>query len=344
MWPVYGEGQPDAAATAPTSRRGFLEDSVRGLLGGFAASEFVATGVLGGRSARAETLKDSPATMTLGMGNYGLQSLPVGEAIDLIDRLGFDALELSLMPDWPSAPGKLGADTRAVLRSRLASSGLKLRALMEDLPPAADDETHRQQLERLRRAADLGRQLSPDSPPLLQTVLGGGAWEEQRPLFARRLAEWRDLAEREQFRIAIKPHRAGAMSTPAQGLSLLRELGDSPWLGLVFDYSHYAFRDLPLQETLAEALPRVWHVAVKDVRRRDAGFEFDLPGVTGTIDHAAMLVQLREGGYRGDVCCEISSQVFKRAGYDPVAAATTCARTMTEAFRAAGIPRPERRK
>ena len=343
MLPLSTKDCPRADSSAHFTRRQWLQAAVGGVAGGAASwassSLFARPAVAAGNASRA-----APPVMTLGMGNYGLQSLPVLDAVALIDRLGFDSLELSLMPDWPSAPGKLGADTRAVLRARLAGSGLKLRALMEDLPPSAEEDLHRQQLERLRRAADLGRQLSPDAPPLVQTVLGGGTWDEQRPLFARRLADWRDLAQREQFRIAIKPHRAGAMSTPAQGLALLRELGDSPSLGLVFDYSHYAFRDLPLQETLAEALPRVWHVAVKDVKRRDAGFEFDLPGVAGTIDHAAMLVQLREGGYRGDVCCEISSQVFKRAGYDPVAAVTTCARNMAEAFRVAGIPREVRRQ
>jgi len=338
-WGMIGAGEGAASGGEPM--RGTA--GVRGDHRSGAHEGVVRPGEGGEGGEGGEEVPQGGGKMTLGMGNYGLRSLSVVEAVGLIERTGFEAVELSLMPDWPSAPERLPEGMRGELRRRLGDSGLKLRALMEDLPPAVDQAGHQRQMERLKRAGELGRALSPDERPLVQTVLGGGKWEEQRPLYVERLGEWRALAEREELRIAIKPHRFGAMSLPAMGLELLRELGDSVWLGLVYDSSHYAFREVSLRETLAEALPKVWHVAVKDVKRREGGVEFELPGVAGTIDHGAMLGQLREGGYGGDVCCEISGQVFKREGYDPVVAVETCAREMRGVFERAGMPRRGRR-
>jgi hypothetical protein len=44
------------------------------------------------------------------------------------------------------------------------------------------------------------------------------------------------------------------------------------------------------------------------------------------------LTLLREGGYRGDVCCEVSGMVSSKPGYDPVAAAKRCYQNVSPAF------------
>lgn len=312
-----------------------LELSRRQLLGALAA------GWLAPRAASADPERRA-TPLTLGIGNYGLQSLKVEEAVDLVSRTGFDSLELSLMAEWDSAPPKLSAERRREIRQRLADTGLRLTSLMEDLHPSADAAVHRQGLDRLKQAADLGHDLSPAQQPLIQTVLGGGTWESQRKLFVERLADWRKVGEECQTVIAIKPHRSGAMSQPAQGIWLLEQLGNPPELGLVYDYSHYAFRDLPLEETVRTAAPRLRHVAVKDVRRKGTELEFALPGETGTIDYPGLLTTLTESGYAGDICCEVSSQVFRKSGYDPLAATRLCYDHMSRAFEQAGIPRPPR--
>jgi len=160
-----------------------------------------------------------------------------------------------------------------------------------------------------------------------------------RGLFAERLAAWRDLAAREGFRIALKPHRFGALSTPALARQLLAALGDPPCLGIVFDESHLVFREIDLVEALATARPCLFHVAVKDTEQRDGTVAFALPGATGTPDHAALLRRLVAAGYAGDVCCEVSSQISKHPGYDPAAAARQCHRAIAAACAAAGIGR-----
>lgn len=277
--------------------------------------------------------------LTLSIGNYGMQSLSAEEALRAIADVGFDGVELSLMPDWDSAPEKLTAERRGELRRLLSDSGLRLASLMEDLPPSADDAEHRRSLDRLGRAAELGRDLAPHSPPLIQTVLGAGAWDEKKSLFRDRLGDWLDLAKKQETVIAVKPHRSGAMSQPAEAAWLLGQLGKPRWLGMVYDYSHYAFRNLPIADTVRTAAPYTVLVAVKDAVQRGDRVEFALAGEAGTIDYAAMLADFYQQGYRGSICCEVSSQVFRRAGYDPVAAARSCYRALQQAFEKSGVAR-----
>ena len=279
------------------------------------------------------------ARITLGIGTYGMPSLSPAAAVDLVADTGFDSIEIAVLADWPTAPERLTAVDRRDLRARLAGRGLVVSALMENLPPATDETAHRMQLDRLVRAAALARDLAPDRVPLVQTVLGGGRWDDVRALLLDRVGAWRDLADRDGFRIAVKPHRFGAMSTPAEGRWLIDQLGGPGSVGLVFDASHLVFRGIDLAAALATATPRLFHVAVKDAAEADGKVGFELPGTTGTPDHAATLRGLVTAGYGGDVCCEVSSQVSKRTGYDAAAAARQCHRAITAACVAAGIAR-----
>lgn len=283
--------------------------------------------------------RDPDAKMTLGIGNYGMQALKVEEAISLIAETGFDSLELSVMPDWDSAPSKFPEARRRTVRKQLDDTGLRLTSLMEDLHPSSDDAVHRQGIERLKLAIELGHALSPERPPLIQTVLGGGKWLEKRDLFVKRLADWKELAETTKTVISVKPHRSGAMSLPEDALWLLKELGNSDWLGMVYDYSHYADRQLPLEESIAAAAPATALIAVKDIQHNGKEYEFVLPGEAGTVNYTRLLKRFIAAGYTGDVCCEVSSQVFRKPGYDPVEAARKCYRNMAKAFTQAGMPR-----
>jgi sugar phosphate isomerase/epimerase len=287
----------------------------------------------------AQEAKDRPEGLTLGIGNYGMQSYRVEEAIRLIADLKYDSLELTVMPEWDSSPHKLTGERRVVVRKMLADTGLTLTSLMENLVPSPLDADHQKSLERLKLAAEFGNDLSPDSPPLIQTVLGGGEWSDKKELFRDRLGDWRRIAESTKTMIAIKPHRSGAMSTPEQAAWLLDQLGSSSRMGMIYDYSHYAMRGLSVAETVKSAFPTTVQIVVKDVAKNGDQFEFALPGEANTFDHAEILAAFYKSGYRRTVCCEVSSQVFRRPGYDAAAAAKACYDFMNRVFMSAGIPR-----
>lgn len=275
---------------------------------------------------------------TLSIGTYSLKGLALEDAVTTVVELGYDGIEIAALPGFDGAPARMPASRRMTVRRRLEGARLRLTALMEQLTPADADARHKEDLARLRAvfalAADLGM-----TTPLVQTVLGGGRWDEKKNLYRDRLADWVKAAGEAGGTIAIKPHRGGALSRPDQAVWLIRQLGDSPRLRMVYDYSHYAFRDMPLEATIGEALPYAAHIAVKDAARDGDRVVFALAGEAGTVDYATLLRLFHAGGYRGDVCCEVSSQISSRPGYDPVAAARTCYRNMARAFERANVPR-----
>jgi sugar phosphate isomerase/epimerase len=334
-----------------TSRRRFLTATACGaaaILSGDALAD-------GPASTQAASLPATrPTEMTLGFSTYAFPVFPtLSPALNFIAEAGFDAVEWCCLADFPGSPEKLDKTWRKYHRRQLEVGKLRLSALMENTPIQADDAAHQKGMDRLAAAARLGHDLSPDSTPVVETVLGGGVgkWDALRPLFLRRLADWAALATRERVQIAIKPHRMSAMNTPGQAIGLLKELGNPPSLKMVYDWSHYDLRDdlkdekgnaPTIESTVAESLPHTVFVAAKDVAIEKGKAAFKLPGETGKTDHAAVIKALYAGGYRGDINCEISSQISKQPGYDALAAMKKCYTAMAAAFEVAGVKRGKR--
>lgn len=283
--------------------------------------------------------KQAGAAITFGFSLYGMRSLPLETALATCAKLGYDAVELAVMPGWPAEPKALAKDARRRLRERLRTLRLSLPALMENTPLDVADKAHRDQLDRLRGAAELGHELSPDAPPLIETILGGkvGQWDAVRKMFAERLAEWAKLAERAKTVIAIKPHRSGAMNTPEQAVWLLEQV-KSPWIRLVYDYSHFEHRELPMAATLKTLLPVTRFVHVKDTKVEKDRVQFLLPG-DGQTDYVALFKQLQAASYRGCVCVEVSGMLHTRKDYDPIVAARRSYENLSPAFEKAGVKR-----
>ena len=279
------------------------------------------------------------AGMTLGFSTYGMKSLKTEAAITTIADIGYDAVELTVWPDWDCAPDNVSVERRRAIRQQLDETPLKLTSLMEHLYPSAKDNEHASGLQRLEKVYQLARDLAGDEPPVVQTVLGGGSWDSKKAMFRDRLGDWVELGQKHGIVTCIKPHRGGAMSQPSEAVWLIQQLDDSPWLRMVYDYSHYAFRDIPLVESIRTALPYTAHVAVKDAIQQNGKVRFDLPGTAGTIDFVTLLKELQAGGYGGDISCEVSGMVWGKPRYEPKPAATTCYRNMAAAFKAAGISR-----
>jgi sugar phosphate isomerase/epimerase len=275
--------------------------------------------------------------IALGFSLYGMKTLTTDDALAACAKIGYDAVELVCMPDWPTAPARLSKDARRGLSARLAELNLSLPALMENVSLGVDDDADRAQLDRLKAAAELAHELSPDNPPLVETVVGGkaGQWPQVKARFAERLAGWARIAERTKTVLAIKPHRYGALNTPADAVALVKQIGN-PWLKLAYDYSHFQFRDLPLSDTLKEMMPLTRFIHVKDTVLDKGQARFVLPG-EGGFDYVPLLREAVALGYRSCICVEVSGMVSGQPGYDPIAAAKRSYDNLTPAFEKAEI-------
>ena len=184
----------------------------------------------------------------------------------------------------------------------------------------------------------MGHDLAPVAPPVIETVLGGKPteWPDVRERMVEKLRDWEKIAAAQKTVVAIKAHAFGALHTPQDALWLVKQIG-SPWIRLVYDYSHFQRQQLILKESLSAMLPETVFVHIKDNLTTEGKTEFALPGDAGDIDYVAYLKQLRDGGYRGAVVVEVSAQVSGKPGYDPVAAAKRCYRNIQPAFVKAGL-------
>lgn len=295
----------------------------REVLGSMAASMMLGNAI---------AIEPKAKRITLGFSNYGMKNLAYKEVIPYVGKVGFDSMELCLLPGWPTEPKKLSAADRKEIVTLISESKLKLTALMENLGPSPMPEVSNGLQDRLEQAFTLANELGGKNPPLVQTVLGGGVWEKVQTLYVDTLGKWSELAAKAKVILAIKPHRSGAMNLPSQAIWLIEQLKNSPWLKMVYDPSHLMFRDLDLVKMLKDSLPHVAHVAIKDAAKRNGKIVFDLAGSTNSIDYGALIKVLKEGNYQGDVNCEVSSMVSEKAGYDPLKSAQTCQMNMRKYF------------
>lgn len=286
----------------------------------------------------ADDAKENP--ISLGFSLYGMKTLKIADALQACSDIGYDAVELAAMKDWPTAPESLSAADRAGLRKQLDDRHLGLAAIMENLPAVVGDEQHRANLDRLKAACELGHDLSPDKPPVVETILGGkpGQWDEVKADFVRRLRDWAKVGEQTKTIIAVKPHVAGALHTPDGAKWLMGELA-SPWIKLAFDFSHFRLRNFSLEQSLKSLIGDSAFIHVKDASGTAEKFQFLLPG-EGDIDYAAYFKLLKETNYRGPVVVEVSGQISSRPDYDPLAAARKCYTPLARGLASAGLRKP----
>lgn len=300
----------------------------------FTRRQFLATAALAACSLPAA----APARRVgLGFSLYGMKSLPVAEALRACAEIGFHDVEFALNPGYATEPQAFSPAQRKEVRAQLATLGLRLPALMDNIHLTADDTTHAKNLERIKSAAQLAHDLAPDAPPLLETVMGGkpAEWEKVRAQMAERLADWARAAAVGKITLCIKPHVMAAAHLPEHGLWLLEQV-KNPAVKLAYDFSHYQLRGLDLGKTLDALLPHTAFIHVKDALGDAAKVQFALPG-EGTIDYADYFRRLKVANWSGSICVEVSSQIFNKPGYDPVVAAKKCHAALSPAFRAAGL-------
>lgn len=282
----------------------------------------------------------APQAVGLGFGTYAHRMLAWEDSLELIARTGYDGVELALMPGWPTEPGLLAGSARARVRGRLGDLGLGLPALLENLRAVGASSSTESGLDRVREAVGLGNDLSPGQPPILETVLGGspGEWEQVRSQMVDRIGEWIRIAESGKTVICFKPHVGSAVNGIARSLWLMGQL-DSPWFRCTYDYSHLWLAGDELVPSLKALLPACSYIHLKDATREGGRPRFLLPG-DGTTDYAQLFRQAAGLGFRGFATVEVSAQLHRADGYEPIAVTRACYQRMAAAMAAAGLSRP----
>ncbi|MES2697594.1 MAG: sugar phosphate isomerase/epimerase [Verrucomicrobiota bacterium] len=316
---------------APLSRRDFSRVIVGAGLGALVSAPLLAAA------------GKPRSTVGLSIGTYGMKDLTTPDALRLIKETGYDGVQLALMPGWPTEPVKLTAGARRTLRRQIDEHGLALPSMLESLQLRGTPEARVENLDRLKRAVALGRELSPERPPYLDTILGRGKaeWEKVREQMVDELRGWVPVLEDGNTTLVFKSHAGHAVQSPERALWLINAVG-SPRIRVVFDYSHFDVEGLPLEESLRQLIAYSPLIVVKDVEHVAKKHTFLLPG-EGKTDYLAYFRLLRELDYSGFVNVEVSGHVQRRPGYQPVPATKFCYERLAPLMDQAGLVRPARR-
>ena len=279
--------------------------------------------------------------MKLGYSTWGMPTVPIETAIPHLAQLGFDGIELTIIPRFTTELSKLDVGERKRIASLLKQHNLALPAIAAHSSLLeTDPNAHAKNMWRLKGGVDLAVDLAQDGElPAVNTTPGGkpDMWDTKKDFLAERLGELVDYGASRGVTIAMEPHIGAIIDTPDKVLELL-DIVDSPYLKVNFDISHFDIVGIPTEETVAALAAVSAHTHVKDQRGIHPDFEFLIPG-EGTFDYVDYLEQMQAHGYDGFITAEVSFMVQARENYDPLAAATLSYQTLSKAFVDADIKR-----
>jgi len=270
-----------------------------------------------------------------------MPTVPVDVALAHLAELGFDGVELTVIPGYSTELSSLTKSERRRILKLLKKHGLGLPAiaghtsLME-----TDAKTHAANLKRLRQTIDLAVDWAgPDGPPAIDTTAGSqpDEWESRKAQLVERTQELAEYAQTRGVTIAMEPHVGSIVDTPQKMVELIQLVG-LPNVKVNFDISHFNVMGFSIEESVSTMAPHAVHTHVKDETGRAPNHQFLIPG-EGIFDYVAYLHAMQRYGYTGYISAEVSVMVQRRPNYDPLLAASQTYATLAAAFETAGIDR-----
>ncbi|HEY8505150.1 MAG TPA: sugar phosphate isomerase/epimerase family protein [Gemmataceae bacterium] len=254
--------------------------------------------------------------MWLGYNTNGFAHHRLEDALAVLAELGYEGIALTLdhnalNPYEPDLPGRAAALRRLLERLRLRAvveTGARFLldprrkhqpTLISPTPPE-----RQARLDFLRLAVDVAAELGAEAVSFWSGTAADGAPRDE--LTARLVAGCRELAEyaqRKGVRLAFEPEPGMLIDTMERFAELHRAV-DHPAFGLTIDVGHlHCLGETPAGDHLRAWRERLWNVHAEDMRR---GVHDHLMFGEGEIDFAEVFAALREIGYAGGVCVELS--------------------------------------
>ncbi|MBX2999400.1 MAG: sugar phosphate isomerase/epimerase [Caldilineaceae bacterium] len=270
-----------------------------------------------------------------------MPTVPIDVILPHLAALGFDAVEICVLPGFSTAITTLDNIERRRIADLLRRHKLTLSAVNYYVSMMEEDaDRYAHNLSQIKAAIDLAVEWTlGDVPPVVVSGIGGkpGELETQQSRLVDRLNELGRYAEAQGITVALEHHVGNAAETPEQTIGLLSQV-ESPAIRVNFDISHFNVMGIPIAESVAKLLPYAAHTHIKDERGRAPNHAYLVPG-EGEFDYVTYLKCMDAGGYTGVISVEISKMVQNRPDYDPLAVAAQSYAVVAKAFAEAEIRR-----
>jgi sugar phosphate isomerase/epimerase len=272
--------------------------------------------------------------MKLGYSTWGMPNVPIDVIIPHLAALGFDAVEICVLPNFATALPTLDQSERGRIAELLNRYDLTLSAVNYYVSMMEQDtDRYAHNLSQVKAAIDLAAEwIQDDHAPVVVSGIGGqpGDLATQQPQLVDRLNHLGRYAEARGITVALEHHVGNAAETPEQTIGLISQV-ESPAIRVNFDISHFNVMGIPIEESVAKMVPYAAHTHIKDERGIAPNHEYLVPG-EGEFDYAAYFRSMRAHGYTGVFSVEISMMVQRRADYDPLATAARSYEIVSPAF------------
>jgi sugar phosphate isomerase/epimerase len=277
--------------------------------------------------------------MKLGYSTWGMPATPIDQAIPFLAELGYDGIEICVLPRWITALSTLDRTERTRIAGLLRKHKLALSAIAaHGSLVETDAEKRTENFDRLVEAMDLAVDWTLDGePPVVETTPGGRPeqYDELKPLLIERLQELAVAAKQRGVVIALEAHVGAVLDIPEHTIDVMKMV-DSPHVRLNFDISHFNVMGYSIADSVAMMVPYTAHTHIKDERGRYPDHQFLIPG-EGDFDYVTYLQEMNKAGYTGFISAEISIMRQRQPDYDPLAAARQTYEVVDSAFRQAGL-------
>lgn len=263
--------------------------------------------------------------MKLAYSTYALQPFDIFEVITRVKEIGYEALELNVGDDWPTAPAKLDEDHRSRIVDAYQQAGFPSPVLMNLIHLCAEGEDVNAKSAAFAETCQLARDLCFDErTPVVTSTLGGqrAGWDEVKSDVADRLVRYASIADDHGVTIAVEAHVGQELDSPEKAVWLVEKV-DRPSVRLNFNYSHFHVLEMELQHCLDLCAPYSVHTHIKDGAMVDGKVQFALPG-EGSLDLVVYLTAVKASVLDVPITVEVSGQFWRVEGFQAWDVAERC--------------------
>ena len=276
--------------------------------------------------------------MKIGYGTYAMPMVDIFKALPRLRHIGYEAVEINIGDDWPTAPHKLRAADRDHLVHALQKEDFPPPVTMCLLPVCTQGEEREAVFKKFDAACELTHDLNfGDTPTPIVSTPGGirGDWEENKQQLRDSLLFIADKAAQHNVIFAIEPHAGQMLDTPEKVAWLMQQT-QHDHLKINFDISHYHVIDIDLQHSVDLSAPYTVSTHIKDGFIKDGKVNYQLPG-DGTLDLVAYFKAVSAAGITCPITVEVTAQIWRQENYDPWAAAESSFQALNKAKKEAGV-------